>query len=105
MLYTLSCIEDGDFGTEFVADLTVLLHALETPDPSWARDFHNGLAGLDEDLAVANFELEDEGDAAPSKEPSFDEETSKRVRATAARLKLLVLTKIEGPLDDPESTD
>jgi hypothetical protein len=105
MLYTLGCIESGDFAAELVADLTALLGALETPDPSWARDFQSGLAGLDEDISVAIFRQHDEGDSASSNEVSFDEETAGSLRATAVQLKLLVLAKIEGSVDDMPGID
>ena len=104
MLYTLGCIESGDFASELVTDLTALLGALETPDPSWARDFQGGLGGLDEDISVAIDRWEQEGEL-PSKEISFDEETVKRMRETVAELKLLVLAKIEGPVDDMPGID
>ena len=105
MLHTLGCIESGDFASELVADLTALLGALESPDTSWAREFQSGLAGLEEDVSVAIFRQHDEGDSASNNEVSFDEETAGSLRATAVQLKLLVLAKIEGSVDDMPGID
>ncbi len=105
MIYKLECIEGGDFASELLADLTALLGALEKPEPSWERAFLGGVGSLDEDISGALVDLEDEDAAASRARPSFDEATVERMKATAAKLKQLVLTKIEGPLGDLENIE
>jgi hypothetical protein len=94
MLYKLACIEDGDFSQALVADLASLLGVLETRDPAWESAFQDGLAGLDGDIFFATHKMEEDGDVS-YKDPSYDEATAYRLRATAAELKQLVLQKIK----------
>jgi hypothetical protein len=104
MLERLEWIEEGEFSSSLATDLSVLLGALEAREAEWERNFQNGLGGLDEDISVAVFRWEEEGEPA-SKDISFDEETVKRMRETVAKLKQLVLRKIEPPADDAEDAN
>ena len=101
MLQKLEAIEAGAFYSALVTDLKILLDYVETSDPDWDSDFQDGLNDLELEMACAIVETEDGGFI----DPSFDEEAAKRMRATAARLKQLVLAKIEPPADDSQDFD
>ena len=106
MLDALAAFEKGSLPPGILlAELTGFLGVLEKPEPSWERNFQNGLGGLDEDLSVAIVRLESEGDPAAYRDFSYDEDTTSRIRATAARLKQLVLERIENAEDDSKNTD
>lgn len=78
----------------------ILLDILEASDSSWDSDFGDGLLDMEADIAVALGEAERRG----SPDVSFDEEI-RRMRDTAARLKQMVVTKIEAPVDDTQDID
>lgn len=104
MLEALDAFEEGSlYPGILLGELTGFLGVLEKPELSWARNFQNALGGLDEDLSVPLAMLESEDDPAAYMNFAYDEDTKASIRATAARLKQLVLEKIENATDDPEN--
>jgi hypothetical protein len=101
MLQRLEWLESGDFSSGPVGDLFVLLDVLEASDPAWESDFQEGLDVLEIETAVAADRAERDG----ALKESYDEETANKMRAKAARLKHLVLAKIEPPADDSQDVD
>lgn len=105
MLDRLELFDDGDsFHPMVLADLDVLVHALEAPDPSWEDAFQEGLGRLEIDTSIAIVRWEEAGEPA-SEDFFYGEETVKRMREAVAELKRLVLQKIEVPADDAESIE
>jgi hypothetical protein len=101
MLEMLQWIEEGGDPSNVPGDLMILLDILEASEPAWDSDFGDGVRDIDADVAVAAGEAEKRG--VP--DLSFDEETATRLRSTAARLKQMVLAKIEAPADDSQDID
>jgi hypothetical protein len=105
MLDQLELFDNGDsFHPAALTDLYALGQVLEAPDPSWADAFQRGVGLLEIDTSIAIVRWAEEGED-PSKDFSYSEETIKRMRATVAELKRLVLQKIEAPADGAEGTD
>ncbi|HKS64955.1 MAG TPA: hypothetical protein VJT13_24865 [Xanthobacteraceae bacterium] len=100
MLYRLEDIERGAFSIA-TTDLMVLLDVLEESDPVWRSEFGDGLSKLHVDISLAAARTESEG----TPNLSFDPKTRARMLATAARMKQMVLAKIEGPVDDAQDAD
>ena len=106
MLDALVAFEQGGLPPGMLlGELAGFLGVLEKPEASWERKFQNALAGLDEDLSVELVRLEDEGDTASYSDLSYDEDTMARIRETAARLKQLVLEKIENAADNSQDIE
>ena len=106
MLDALIAFEEGNLRPGILlAELTGFLGVLENPDPSWERNFQNELGGVDEDLSVAIVRLESEADPAAYSNMSYDADTTARIHAAAARLKQLVLEKIENIVGDAQNSD
>ncbi len=101
MFYRLERVENGDLPSMLTTDLMILLDILEEVDPAWASDFGDGWQELEIAISIAAAEAERRG----TLDLSFDPATKKRMQATAARMKQMVLAKIEGPADDAESID
>ncbi len=100
MLYRLEDIERGAFSIA-TTDLMVLLDILEEVEPAWVSDFWDGLSQLEVAIGIAAAEAERRG----TLDLSFDPATKERMQATAARMKQMVLAKIEAPADDAESIE
>lgn len=101
MLYRLERVENGDLPSMVTTDLMILLDVLEEVDPAWASDFGDGWQELEIAISIAAAEAERRG----AVDLSFDPATKKRMQATAARMKQMVLAKIEEPKGDTENVD
>lgn len=102
MHYLLECLESGDFSMDLVTNLYALTRVLEKPDPQWNKTFTAYLGRLNDIIAIAIVELEQEGEAGLRKPLSFDDAAAKSLMTRAARLKRLVQAKIE---DAPDSIE
>jgi hypothetical protein len=98
MLYRLERVENGDLPSMLTTDLMILLDVLEASDPAWESDFGDGLIELEGDIAAAAVNAERRG----TPDLSFAPETAARMQATAARMKQMVLAKIEAPAEDSQ---
>lgn len=101
MLYRLEHVENGGLPSMLTTDLMILLDVLEAPDPEWLSDFGDGWQELEIAISIAAAEAERQG----KPHLSFDPATKKRMQATAARMKQMVLAKIEAPSDDSQDVD
>ena len=96
MLYMLDRLESGDFSMDLVTNLYALTDVLEEPDTQWNKTFTAYLGRLNDIIAIAVVELEQEGEAGLRKPLSFDDAAVKSLMTRAARLKRLVQAKIVG---------
>ena len=100
MLYRLEDIERGAFSIA-TTDLMILLDILEEVEPAWVSYFWDGLSQLEIDISSAAVRAQDQGTLGLS----FDPATKNRMQATAARMKQMVLAKIEGPANVSQDVD
>lgn len=101
MFEMLEWIEGGGNPSNVTGDLMILFDILEEIEPAWASDFGDDLSQLHADTAIAAVRAQDQGTFSLS----FDPATKKRMQATAARMKQLVLAKIEDSADDTQDID